>query len=133
MPWTMANAAAPASPMNAVAGPKRKQRKLLHLSGGATCGTGAATPQTSKTKKNCDLIICGGGRLGLSTSENDLTLYSKIIFLAVWNWTYVTARGDESFFYRSDARWRDVSWDGCEQVSWTVGSDKKNRRKILAL
>jgi hypothetical protein len=82
----MANAAAQASPMNAVAGPKRKQRILLHLSGGATCGTGAATPPTSKTKKkNCDLIICGDGRLGLSTSENDLTLYSKIIFLAVWN------------------------------------------------
>ena len=42
--------------------------------------SGAANPQN---QKNCDLIIYGGGRLGVSTFKNDLTLYSKIIFLAV--------------------------------------------------
>ena len=42
--------------------------------------SGAANPQN---QKNCDLIIYRGGRLGVSTFKNYLTLYSKIIFLAV--------------------------------------------------
>ena len=134
MPWTTANTAAPASPMNAIAGPVRRQRRLLHLSGCATCGIGPAAPQTPKTKKNCDLIIYGGGRLGVSTFKNDLTLYSKIIFLAVGvELNLCGGARRRILFYRSHVRWGDVSWDGCEQVSRTIGSDKKWKKILFSL